>query len=326
MRRPFREMNPVPIGAVGLAVLVILLVAALNIESLPLIGGGNTYHAAFSEAAGLKAGDEVRIAGVKVGKVEKVDLDGAHVRVDFRVDDGVHFGPRTRAAIKIKTALGAKYLALQPEGDGQLAAGSQIPLSRTQAPYDVTAALGDLSDTVGQIDTQRLAKAFNTLSATFADSPPEVKASLRGLTRLSKTVSSRDEKLRELLHHAKGVTGVLAARNEEFTTLLADGDKLLEEVKARRQVIHQLLLNTVRLSDQLTALVQENQEQLQPTLDHLHNVVRVLVDNQRNLDRSIHLLEPFVREFTDTLGSGRWFDTYIQNLVPLPPSVRAPRK
>ena len=70
MSVPFRERNPVIIGAVSLAVIAAFMLAAFRAEDLPLIGGGDTYYAAFSEAGGLKANDEVRVAGVRVGKVD----------------------------------------------------------------------------------------------------------------------------------------------------------------------------------------------------------------------------------------------------------------
>lgn len=124
--KPFREHNPVVVGAVGLTVLALLTVAAFNADSLPLIGGGDTYSAAFSEAGGLKPDDEVRIAGVKVGKVEDVDLDGDHVKVTFKVKGRPAFGTDTGASIRVKTILGAKYLALYPKGPGQLKPGSEI--------------------------------------------------------------------------------------------------------------------------------------------------------------------------------------------------------
>ena len=81
MSTPFRERNPVVVGAISLAVVAALILAAFNAQNLPIIGGGDVYYAAFKEAGGLKANDEVRIAGVRVGKVEKVELDGDHVKV-----------------------------------------------------------------------------------------------------------------------------------------------------------------------------------------------------------------------------------------------------
>ena len=107
MSKPFRERNPVIIGAISLAVIAALVMAAFRAEDLPLIGGGDTYYAAFTEAGGLKANDEVRVAGVRVGKVQEVTLDGGHVRVEFTVDRGVDFGRDTGANIQVKTLLGA---------------------------------------------------------------------------------------------------------------------------------------------------------------------------------------------------------------------------
>ena len=91
--KPFRERNPVVVGAVSLVVLAMVMVAALRADDLPVIGGGDTYHAMFTEAGGLKVNDEVRIAGVRVGKVDDIELDGDQVKVSFKVDDAADFGP-----------------------------------------------------------------------------------------------------------------------------------------------------------------------------------------------------------------------------------------
>ena len=137
-------------------------------------------------------------------------------------------------------------------------------------------------------------------------------------------MASRDRQLRELLEHADGVTGVLAERNEEFVTLLTDGDLLLQELRKRREAIHTLLVNTVTLSQQLTALVKENRAAIRPALANLRGVLETLQANQADLDRSIELMAPFVRVFANTLGNGRWFDTYVQNLVPVPGGPGSP--
>ncbi|MFD4587559.1 MCE family protein [Streptomyces sp. NPDC058434] len=315
---PFRERNPVTIGAVGLTTLALLAVAAFNADDLPLIGDGETYTAAFSEAGGLKPGDEVRIAGVKVGKVDEVDLDGDHVRVVFRVKGEPAFGTRTGAAIRVKTILGAKYLALRPEGPGRLRPGSEIPLNRTTPAYDVVTAFSDLTTTTEKVDTQRLATALNTISTTFEDSPAEVRESVRGLSQISRTVASRDRALRELLDHANGVSGVLAERSREFSVLVKDGDALFQEISRRRAAIHALLKSSAALGIQLSGLVEDNSKEIGPALKGLNQVVGMLERNQAALDRSVRLLAPYVRVFTNTLGNGRWFDSYIQNMVATP--------
>jgi virulence factor Mce-like protein len=318
---PFRDRNPVVIGAVGLTALALLTVAAFNADSLPLIGGGRTYSAAFSEAGGLKPGDEVRIAGVKVGKVEEVDLDGDHVKVTFKVKGDPEFGTATGASIRVKTVLGAKYLALHPKGPGQLKAGSEIPMRRTVAAYDVVQAFSDLTTTTEEVDTERLAKALDTISTTFQDSPAEVRASIKGLSRISRTVASRDKALRELLDHADGVTGVLAERSGDFSALVKDGDKLFKEISKRREAIHNLLKSSAALGIELSGLVEDNEKEIGPALKGLNTFVKMLERNQSSLDRSVKLLAPYVRVFSNTLGNGRWFDTYVQNMVAPAPVV-----
>ena len=82
--------------------------------------------------------------------------------------------------------------------------------------------------------------------------------------------------------------------------------------------MHNLLVATSQLSIQLTGLVRDTRADLKPALDHLGNVVDVLNKNQDNLDNSLRLMAPFYRVFANTLGNGPWFDTYIQNLPPVP--------
>jgi phospholipid/cholesterol/gamma-HCH transport system substrate-binding protein len=313
--KPFRERNPVVIGVAGLTVLALLTIAAFRIDDLPLIGGGEKYTAAFSEAGGLRPGDEVRIAGVKAGKVDGVELDGDRVVVSFRIRGGPEFGERTGAAIRVKTILGAKYLALEPAGPGRLPPGSEIPLSRTTPAYDVVEAFSDLTTTTEEIDTDQLSASLDVISETFQDSPEEVRESIEGLSALSRTVAERDAELRELLSAAHGVSGVLADRSGEFTTMVKDGDKLFREITRRREVISALLTSSVEMSVQLTGLVNDNRAALGPALERLNAVVRMLERNQESLTRSVRLLAPYARVFTNTLGNGPWFDSYVENIV-----------
>jgi len=324
----FGERNPFVMGAIGLLVLGCLMVAAFHVDDLPFIGGGVAYRAAFRDASGLAPGNEVRVAGVKVGKVTGVSLarhgTQPYVRVDFRVDeDGVALGQSTEATIRIKTVMGQKYLALAPAGPGRLNAGAEIPLDRTASPLDVVQAVNGLAGTVQQIDVKQLAQAFTTLSQAFADTPDSVKASLTGLSRLSQTIASRDDELRTLLSHARSVTGVLAQRNEEFQKLIVDGNLLLAEVQQRREAIHTLLVATNELATQLSGLVKDNRTQLRPALDELRQVVATLQRNRTNLEQTLQNMAPFIEAFAGVVGNGRWFDSWVDGLLqPYTPTTK----
>jgi phospholipid/cholesterol/gamma-HCH transport system substrate-binding protein len=318
MSVPFRSRNPVIIGAVSIVVLAALLLAAFRAQDLPLIGGGDTYYASFTEAGGLKANDEVRIAGVRVGKVEAVELAGDHVRVTFRVQGDADFGAETGAAIKVKTLLGAMYLSLQPAGSGQLEEGAEIPVERTSSPYDVVEAFAGLAETSEEIDTDQLTKSLTTLADLTRNTPEEFREALDGVSRLSATVASRDEQINELLGNLERVSTVLDARDQDIIKLMKDSDVLFQALVKRRDAVHRLLVSTSTLSKELTLLVKQSREDLKPALTHLDNVVAVLNKNEDNLDNSLRLMAPFYRVFANTLGTGPWFDTYIQNMPPAP--------
>jgi len=318
MSVPFRERNPVVVGAISLAVVALLVLAAFRAHDLPVIGGGDTYYAAFAESGGLKANDEVRIAGVRVGKVEDVALDGDHVKVTFRIESGSGFGTDTRAEIKVKTLLGAMYLGLVPAGAGQLQKGSEIPVDRTSSPYDVVEAFSGLAKTTERIDTDRLATSLTTLADLTRNTPEEFQQALSGVSRLSANIAARDDKINTLLKNLERVTTVLDDRDQDIVGLMKQSDVLFRALVARRESVHALLESTSLMSKELTVLVRQSRADLKPALEHLDNVIAVLNKNEDNLDNSLRLMAPFYRVFASTLGNGPWFDTYIQNLPPVP--------
>lgn len=310
-RTAFAERSKVAIALVGIVVLALVFLATFHASALPLVGGGEVHRARFAEAGGLRAGAEVRVAGVKVGEVESVDLVGAEVEVRFRVDD-VELGDQTRAEVKVKTLLGRKYLALAPAGRGELE--DPIPVERTTTPYDVNAALSDLSDTVTEIDTDQLAASFTALSEAFADTPESVRGMVSGLTALSRTISTRDRELADLLDATTSVTGSLAERNDELARIVEDGGTLLTELRRRRDAVEAMLTGTAALGTQLKGLVRDNQARLAPALADLDRVAEILQANQDHLQEALERMAPYYRVLASATGNGRWVDAYVCGL------------
>jgi len=314
-RTPIRERNPISVALAGLAILAVIALLTYFSGNLPIIGGGTSYTAYFAEAAGLQPGNEVRIAGVAVGQVTGVSLAGNKVAVTFRVRNE-WIGNQTTAGIEIKTLLGDKYLALDPQGRAPQPPATPIPLSRTKSPYDVTQAFGGVSQQIGKINTAQLTQSLRTLSAAFATTPPYVRKALSGLAALSASVASRDTAVTSLLAGARKVTGTLAREDARFQALLGDGNLLLAELRQRQAAIHELLVSTQALAIQLSGLVSDNQAQLGPALRALDQVTSLLQADQASLAKALALAGPYYRLLGNTLGNGRWFDVYLCGLVP----------
>jgi phospholipid/cholesterol/gamma-HCH transport system substrate-binding protein len=310
-----KDRDQAAVGTVTVVLLVLGLLVAFNADDLPIIGGGTTYTAEFSESAGLRPGNEVRLAGVKVGEVRTVELARNKVVVDFRIDD-VSLGDRSTVSIEIKTLLGDKYLGISSSGSEPQPANDPIPVNRTRTPFDIVPAVSQLSQTVDKIDTTQLAQSFQVLSDTFANSPEHIRNTLTGLSQLSAVLSTRDEQLKTLLANTAGFSKVLADRDEQLKQLFTDASLLLGELQLRREAVHALLTGTTNLATELRGLVADNQEQLQPTLNELDRVTTILANNQQNLSESLRSLAPYVRTFNNVVGNGRWFEGYICGLLP----------
>lgn len=321
MKRSFRERDPLRVGMLGMVSVLLLVLFTFNLTRLQ---GGIRYAAAFTEAGGLRPGEDVRVAGVKVGKIREVGLEEDHVKVVFTVNGNVRVGATSRAQIKIATILGSHYLDVQPGGGRRQSPHAEIPTSRTAPAYEVVPALEDLSAQLGKIDVPRLGKAFDTLSQTMKGSPENVRGALAGLSRVSRAVAARDDSLTDLLGHTRDVTTLLASRSGDLATLVSDGSRLLREINDRRAVVRSLLSGTVALSGRISGTIDENRATIGPTLTQLHKVVDILLRDQDNLAHAVQTLGPFVTTSADATANGRWFDGYLQNLIPVPATLTPP--
>lgn len=317
--RKFSEMNHSRLGLIGIGVLAVVLLLLFNLTQFASLVGNTTYKAEFAHAGGLLAGDKVRLGGAPVGSVRDVELAGDRVLVSFDVDGDVgRLGQATSAAIKTETLLGRKYVELSPQGNGEWDPDKVIPLSRTSVPYNITDQLGELTELGGAIDTQRLANAMDSIAAAFADSPPELRKALRGLTRFSRSIHSRDSQIKGLLSNAEGVTGILADRSRQLTKLFVDGSSLMAELERRREHLRTLLVNVRSIANQMKGLVRDNDKRIGPALKRLNSVLDLLRKNEGSITAALQRLGPFAGSLGEALGNGPFWSAYIANLNVVP--------
>ena len=301
------------LGAISLVVLLLTMAAAFNLQKFPGFRG-TAYHADFKDANGLARGDMVQIGGVKVGRVNSIEIHSDHVQVNFEVHNA-EFGKKSSASVEVLNLLGTKYLNLSPAGPGQMAHGGTIPVTRTRTTYDVVSTLSHLTTTTEQLDTDQLATALRTLAGTIDASAPEVHQSFTGISRLSASIASRNDEVEQLIQHANGVTRLLAERKDDLVTLMKQGNQVFEELQARKQAIHRLLVGTRQLAVALKGIADDNRAEIGPALADLHAVTLNLRQQKANIQATIHNLEPYASILINVIGTGPWFDAYVPNLV-----------
>jgi phospholipid/cholesterol/gamma-HCH transport system substrate-binding protein len=307
-----RQRSTARAGLVGIVVTLLLVTLAMNAGRLPLIGaGGRELEARFTDTTGLEVGDRVEVAGVRVGRVEGLAMGRGYITVRFTVDDDIRLGADTRLRIRVSNLLGSKYLDVEPSGAGEVA--DPIPVTSTRPAYDVTAAFGDLTESLDPIDTGQLEQSLRAITATLHGSGDDVRATLRGLSTLSRAVASRDQQVARLLDHSEQLTGTLDGSRQDLAALARDASLLLAEVDRRRAAVHGLIVHTRELSEQLRGLVHDNEDQIGPALRALDQVSAQLEARQARLRATMREVTTFARVFVNTVGGGPWFDSYIAN-------------
>lgn len=312
--KKFSERNPYLIGGIGIAIVVLAVLAATNYDKFTFLTGEKEYSAYFAEAGGLETNSVVEVSGARVGRVSSVSLDGSRVLVKFRIPDDVRLGDRTEAAVKLKTLLGSKLVQLTPRGEGSLT--GPIPLERTTPAYELPDVLGDLSTTVDKLNTDQLSKALSVLSSEFNGTPPDLKAAVEGVARFSETLNQRDEQLRNLLSNASKVTGVLAKRSDEILKLVGDTNSLLAALKAENRYVDKILVDNANIARALGAMVDDNHATLRPALEKLNGVVSLLDNRKGRIQEAIKGLNSFALALGEAVASGPFFKAYLVNLLP----------
>jgi phospholipid/cholesterol/gamma-HCH transport system substrate-binding protein len=312
----YRAAKLVRAGFMGVVLAILIIAVGLQPERLLAYATSLQYEALFTEAGGIIVGNDVTLSGIKVGAVTDVSLDNGDALVAFTINGKYALGSETTAHIKTGTLLGERVLSLESSGEGKLDRTDVIPVSRTSSPYSLSDAVGELTENTAGTDTQQLNQSLDTLSTTLDQIAPRLGPTFDGLSRVSRSLNSRNETLADLLKAASDVTGILSERSQQVNSLILNANDLLAVLVERRQAVVDLLANTSAVSKQLVGLVADNEAELAPTLERLNKVNEVLVRNRDNLAKAIPGAAKYQTTLSEAVSSGAYYTAYVPNFNP----------
>lgn len=313
----------------ALRAVVLAVVVGMVVLAIRLIAGPADYHVRLHTASGLRPGADVRVAGIKVGKVTDVvavrdQVDVAFTLSDSPATDGI--SSASKSEVKLMSLLGQRYLALTPGAGPALDAGGTIPISQALDSYPIERFWLEAVPKVEQLDLPLIEHSIKAMTDTLAVDPRQLNSSLQGITRVSRLVQTHSSDLDALLTATHQVTGMVLGQTRHFDTILAKGGQVLTTVYQRRALLSELLREAHRFVTGLTAVVRASAPQLTPALRDLRSLLKVLDRHRRELDATLRLAGPTMREFTDSAGDGPWLgvnapfaifpDNMICDLIP----------
>ncbi|OHU25124.1 mammalian cell entry protein [Mycobacteroides chelonae] len=308
--RPVETYNKTWLGFIAIAAIAALVGGMLLVKAMGL--GYTTYTAEFAQAASLRSGQPITVAGIPVGNITGMKLVGDHVEAGLSVRDDIALGKDTKASIRVTTILGSRYLDLQPKGAGALP-GKTIDLAHTEVPYDLQAALAGATNTFDQVDFDKVAQSLSILGKQLQGLPNVVPEAMANIQSLSSVIAERRDQLGTLLKSTEKVTNTLRRQQSGIGVLINQGQDLLGELVARRATFHAMLQSFTNLVEQLSKVLIKDR----PQLDEMLKTARGLSDmlgKHDDLLRSLYPIAPvLIRGIANSTGTGNAIDINLSN-------------
>src|SRR6478752_4539348 len=311
--RTLEGSNRVRNGLLGIVVLLIALGVGQSFASVPMLFATPTYYAQFSDTGGINTGDKVRIAGVDVGRVRSMKIDGDKVVIGYSLG-GTQIGTDSRASIRTDTILGRRNIELEPRGKDPLRPNGILPLGQTTTPYQIYDAFFDVTKAASGWDTQTVKRSLNVLSETIDQTYPHLSAALDGVARFSDTIGKRDDQIKQLLANANKIAGVLGSRSEQVNRLLVNAQSLLAAINERQYAVSMLLERVSSFSEQVRGFIDDNPN-LNHVLEQLRTISDVLKDRRGDLMQTLPPVAKFVASLGEAVASGPLFKVMVVNLL-----------
>ena len=326
------------LGIIGSLLIFLLVIGSTLFKEAGI--GEKTIDAEFEQAAGMTAGQKIRVAGIEVGQVKDLKLDGNRVLATFSIEKGLELGADATAEIKMATILGTQYVALDPGNpdngklEGRLL-NTKVPFSLAKVVNESDPRYENQFDRLEQIDTKQLAQSLEVLNQQFsdpaacpeevnADNPPDepalcaklISQSLDSVGVLAGIISERKDQFDALLKNLDQVSTVLSDNRNGVLVVITQGQQIAERVMQRQTLIRELLNNVATLSGQLEEMGLENDNQLGGLIQQLNTLSEGLDKNRDQLARLLQIFPVTARQANNAFGDGNYVNASTGWLFP----------
>lgn len=274
-------------------------------------GSTTTYSAVFDNSSGLRTGDPVRIAGVRIGTVDGVALRGDHlVTVTFDANRDLALTTGTTAAVRYLNLVGDRYLALV-EGPGssqRLPAGAEIPVEQTEPALDLDVLLGGFKPVIDSVDPTEVNALTASLLQILQGQEDAVGSLFAHTSSFSNELAANNDIVESLIDNLNVVMTVLSDSGDDFTATV---DRLVGQLSEERDPIGAAIdaLDTGTAS--MTDLLVHARPPLAGTVDELARLAPLLDDDKQRLDSALENAPENFRKLVRVGAYGNFIQYYI---------------
>jgi phospholipid/cholesterol/gamma-HCH transport system substrate-binding protein len=306
---------------IKLLVFIVVTVLATGVLAATIgnfrFGGSTAYKALFTDATGLMKGDDVRIAGVRVGEIDGVSVtrhgDRSLALVSFKVQSDRPLADSTLAQIRYRNLVGQRYVALS-EGAGsgeRLGADGTIPLRQTQPALDLTVLFNGFKPLFAALNPDDVNAFAMEIIKTLQGEGGNINSLLGHTASLTSTLADRDEVIGRTVDNLNQVLGTVDERDKQLDTLIVELQRFVGGLAQDREAIGASLTNIANLADATSQLVEQGRPAIRTDVEQLGKVAGTLDDNKEIVDGVLKRLPGKLNTITRTATYGSWFNFYL---------------
>lgn len=315
LRRPLFALAGFAVAGILSAVVV------TNTLSVPVTGDTNSHTAEFTGVEGLRPGNDVTLAGVRIGKVDDVQYTTDSARttavVDFKVRSSIPVPGNVTAAIRYGDMLGARYLALVAPDDpiGSLGEGDSIPVDRTQPPVDLTALVNGFKPLFDAIEPAQVNALARSITDAFQGEEGTLDSLLRHVSTVTNGLTDNEQVLTDLIADLDSVLQTMNARGVDITRLITGLTEMSQVVADRNTEVITVLDDGSGAVGALAELMTNASDPLDSTVANLNATTDSWIPNTENFDRTMTVLPELAQSINHLGDYGGWLNLYTCNFT-----------
>jgi phospholipid/cholesterol/gamma-HCH transport system substrate-binding protein len=278
----------------------------------------STYKAVFADATGVNKGDDIRVAGVKVGTVKSVAItDRTRALITFSVDDSTAVTGATHATIKYRNLVGQRYIALTQDvgSSAKLPEGETIPISRTTPALDLTVLFNGFKPLFQALSPADINQLSYEIVQVFQGEGGTLESLLAHTASVTSTLADRDQVISDLVDNLSEVLDHVADRDQQLNQLITTFRQFVGGLNSDRDAILGSLDQISQLSVQTASLVKGIRSPLVTDIANLRSLTANIQRNRGELDRALQVLPIKLEKVGRTAIYGSWFNFYLCQFV-----------
>ncbi|MCL2582104.1 MAG: MCE family protein [Streptosporangiales bacterium] len=282
----------VKVGALLLATLVlagVLVVVFDNLQDQPQ----HTYRALFTNVTGLRAGDNVRAAGVVVGRVGSVTLQpDDQALVTFTAATDVSVTRATTLAVRYADLIGNRYLEVdQPQARAAaVAPGAVIPESRTQPALSLDALFNGFQPLFQGLQPAQVNQLSGELISVMQGEGGTINQLLTSIGSLTSSVADRDKLIGDVVKNLNAVLSTVSSHDRQLSSFITRLQQLVSGLAADRTTIGNSVTGIANVSGTLAGLLRGARPDLAGTVSAADRLATTLNSSRGQIYSDLQII------------------------------------